>query len=221
MDEITKKWFDVSMVRVTRARELHGWYSDEELIRLSGAPKGSHLDVVPNSDGQIELRVTNQDLLCEPLVRRVSQAIDGGYVFEIENAAFVLRSKFRRQGIGTRSVAIELHEAKRLSHFTKVVVNAVGDSSSMTGPMAMVGYYAWASMGFNAPLPADLLQHPALPDCCRDCMDLIELMRTDAGQEFWLSFGRSIHLEFQLKESSRSWDHFHRYATKRNIEVTS
>ncbi len=39
MDEITKKWFDVSMVRVTRARELHGWYSDEEVIRLSGAPK--------------------------------------------------------------------------------------------------------------------------------------------------------------------------------------
>ncbi|WP_431287155.1 hypothetical protein [Roseateles chitinivorans] len=220
MDEVTKKWFDVSMVRVTRAPELHGWYSDEELIRLSGAPKGSHLDVMPNSDGQIELRVTNQDLLCEPLVRRVSQAIDGGYVFEIENAAFVLRSEFRRQGIGMRSVAIELHEAKRLAHFTKVVVSAVGDSSSMSGPMAMVGYYVWASLGFNAPVPADLLSHPALPDCCRHCVDIIDLMYTHAGQEFWLSFGRSIHLEFQLKGPSRSWDHFHRYAKKRSIEVT-
>jgi len=220
MDEVTKKWFDVSMVRVTRAPELHGWYSDEELIRLSGAPKGSHLDVAPNSDGQIELQVTNQDLLCEPLVRRISQAIDGGYVFEIENAAFVLRSKFRRQGIGTRSVAIELHEAQRLSLFTKVVVNAVGDSSSMTGPMAMVGYYAWASMGFNALIPGELLEHPALPDDSRDCLDLLDLLRTRGGRKFWLSFGRSTQLEFPLKEPSRSWDHFRRYAMERNIEVT-
>lgn len=220
MDEITRKWFDVATVQVRRAPELHGWHSDEELIRLSGAPKGSRLDVTLTSDARIELRVQNRDLLCEPLVRRISQSNEGGYIFEIHNAAFVLRPEFRRQGIGSRSVAIELHEARRLAHFQKVTVSAVGDQTSSTGAMAMVGYYTWACMGFNAELPRDLLHHPSLPKHCRDCTDMIDLLQTNEGQLFWLSFGRSIHLEFQLKEPSRSWDHFRRYAKDRSIEVT-
>ena len=220
MDEITRKWFDASTVRVRRAPELRGWYTDEELVRLSGAPLGSQLEVMPTSDGRIDLRVTNQDFLAEPLIRRISQAECGNYVFEIHNAAFVLRPEFRRQGIGSRSVAIELHEAKRLGHFTKVMVSAVGDASSLDGPMAMVGYYTWASMGFNAALPREIRHHSAFPPSCQGCTDMIDLLQTTVGRRFWLSYGRSIHLEFSLDEASRSWIHFRRYASDKNIEVT-
>ncbi|MDH0863124.1 hypothetical protein [Mitsuaria sp. GD03876] len=212
MDEITRKWFDASTVQVRRAPELHGWYSDEELIRLSGAPIGSRLDVEPSPDGAIDLRVVNQDLLCEPLVRRISQDESGDYVFEIHNAAFVLRPQFRRQGIGTRSVAIELHEALRLGHFSKVTTSAVGDWSSRSGPLAMVGYFAWARMGFNARLPADVRQHNELPASCRMCEDLISLLASREGEAFWLRHGHSLDMEFHVVEPSSSWEHFRRYA---------
>ncbi|MFX1680526.1 hypothetical protein PV762_14900 [Mitsuaria sp. CC2] len=221
MDEITKRWFDVSMVQVHRAPELVGWYADEELIRLSGAPKGSRLEVAPISDGRIELRTINADLFSEPLVRAISQDKNGDYVFEIQNAAFVLRPQFRRLGIGTRSVAIELHEARRLAHFSKVWVSAVGDATSLEEPMAMVGYYAWARMGFNAPLPLDLSSHPSMPSAGRACSDLIGLLASSEGREFWRRFGRTLFMEFSLKKSSESWEHFLRYTKERNIEVTT
>ena len=220
MDEITRKWFDVASVQVRRAPELHGWYADEELVRLAGAPKGSRLEVTPSPDGAIDLRVINEDLLCEPLVRRISQDESGSYVFEIHNAAFVLRPGFRRQGIGTRSVAIELHEALRLGHFSKVTTSAVGDWSSTSGPSAMVGYFAWARMGFNARLPDAVRQNVELPACCRQCEDLNALLATRDGQAFWLRHGRSLHMEFDLAVPSPSWEHFRRYARERNIEVT-
>lgn len=221
MDAITRKWFDVATVRVHRAPELEGWYSDEELVRLSGAPKGSELHVAPMNDGRIGLQVVNPNLLCEPMVRRINQEKHGNYVFEIHNAAFVLRPQFRQLGIGARSLAIELHEALRLGHFSKVTTSAVGEWGSRSGPMAMVGYYAWARLGFSAPLPDDLREHAELPESCRGCREVQDLLEAREGQRFWLRYGRSLSMEFLLEETSTSWRHFRRYAQQRNIEVTS
>jgi GNAT superfamily N-acetyltransferase len=219
MDEITRKWFDASSVRVCRAPELQGWHSDEELARLSGAPRASELHVEPTDGGKIELRVVNQDLLCEPIVRNVAQVAHEGYVFEIQNKAFVLRQQFRGMGIGPRSVAIELHEAQRLKYFSKVVVNAVGDWHHRSGAFAMNGYYVWAKMGFNAVLPLSFRDHPSLPVACKGCRDVADLFSTVEGRDFWLRHGSTLDLEFPLEEASLSWKRFRRYAQERHIEV--
>lgn len=219
MDEITRKWFDVTTVEVVRAPELQGWHTDEELIRLSGAPRASRVHVEPASSGKIELRVENQDLLSEPLVRSVAQAPHGGFVFEIQNKAFVLRPRFRGMGIGPRSVAMELHEARRLGYFSKVLVSAVGDWHHRGGIFAMNGYYVWAKMGFNAPLPAAFMGHPNLPPECQHCTSIIQLLATLDGRRFWIRHGSSIDLEFPLREPSDSWEHFRRYAAQEDIEV--
>ncbi len=219
MDAITRKWFDVATVRVRRAPELHGWHSDEELIRLSGAPRDSCLQVKVAQGGRIELRVDNQDLLCEPLVRSVVQVQDGGFVFEIHNKAFVLQPQFRGLGIGPRSVALELFEAQRLGYFSKVLVHAVGDWHHRRGIFAMNGYYVWAQMGFNAPMPQLLADHPDLPAACRDCKNIIDLFSTREGKHFWIRHGTTLNLEFPLGESSASWDRFRRFAEERKIEV--
>ncbi|OWQ88605.1 hypothetical protein CDN99_17350 [Roseateles aquatilis] len=219
MDEITKEWFDASTVRVHRTSDLADWHTDEELIRLSGAPKTSKLHVRLTDDGRIELVVTNQDLLCEPMVRYISQD-EGGYVFEIHNAGFVLRPQFRRLGIGVRSVAMELHEARRLDYFSKATVNAVGDWHNKDGSEGLSGYYVWARMGFNAPLPPTMREHVRLPARCRQCADMVELLSTDQGRDFWLRYGSTIDLEFSLREPSTSWVQFKRYAQERNIKVT-
>lgn len=219
MDEVTRKWFDASTVRVHRAPELHGWHSDEEVARLSGAPRASEVHLAALDGDKIELKVVNQDLLSEPLVRNVLQ-VGGDYVFEIQNRAFVLRPQFRGMGIGPRSVAIELHEAHRLEYFNKVVVNAVGDWAHREGPLAMNGYYVWARMGFNAPLTQVHLAHPELPQSCRGCESVIDLFSTREGMAFWSRHGSSLTLEFPLKAPSSSWDRYRRYANESNIKVT-
>lgn len=218
MDEITRKWFDVTTVEVVRAPELAAFHSDEELIRLSGAPRGSRLEVTSSIEG-IELKVINEDLLCEPLVRFI-RPLPEGLVFEIRNAAFVLRPKFRGLGIGPRSVAIELHEASRLDYFSKVVTFAVGDWTSRSGDHAMNGYIVWARMGFNAKLPEPLLSHPRLPPACRGVHDVIGLIASGDGHDFWLRYGSSLWMEFSLREPSASWERFRHYARQRDIEVT-
>jgi GNAT superfamily N-acetyltransferase len=221
MDEVTKKWFDPSTVKVVRSPELEGWHQDEDLARLSGAPRDSEVHVATTRAGVIELRVLNQDLLSEPLVRSVARTVEGGYVFMIQNRAFVLRPAFRGMGIGPRSVAIELHEAQRLGYFSKVVVHAVGDWHHRAGESAMNGYYVWAKMGFNAALPICYREHPELPAICRNCRDVVELFATTEGEAFWLRHGSTIKLSFPLEESSASWHHYRRYARERGIEVTA
>jgi GNAT superfamily N-acetyltransferase len=219
MDEITKRWFDASMVRVCRSPELKDFHTDEVLARLSGAPKGSLLEAGHSVDG-IELKVTNQDLLCEPLVRFIRPTPEG-HVFEIRNAGFVLRPQFRGLGIGPRSVAFELHEAQRLDYLSKVVTHAVGDWTSRTGEFAMNGYVVWARMGFNAKLPESILGHPALPPSCQGMRDVVSLMSCTDGQDFWVRYGSSLWMEFPLQETSASWIQFRNYARERNIEVTT
>lgn len=162
----------------------------------------------------------NQDLLSEPLVRFI-RPTPQGHVFEILNAAFVLRPPFRGLGIGPRSVAIELHEANRLNYLSKVVTYAVGDWSSRTGEDAMNGYLVWARMGFNARLPDELRRHPGLPPVCRGIEDLVSLMSSTEGHDFWVRYGSSLWMEFPLHHSSASWTQFRDFARKRNIEVTT
>ncbi|WP_343629379.1 hypothetical protein [Roseateles sp.] len=220
MDEVTRKWFDPSTVKVMRSPELEGWRTDAELARLSGAPRDSRLEVTVLDGGAIQLKAINDRLLEEPLVRLVRQEADG-YVFQILNASFVLQAEFRFLGIGPRSVAIELLEAKSFGSISKVIVHAVGDRSTWTGSNAMNGYYVWPLIGFNAPLPERLREHPELPSCCRGIETMAGLMSTCEGERFWLEHGESIRLEFSLADGSESWTRFHHYVGQRNIRVTA
>jgi hypothetical protein len=83
----------------------------------------------------------------------------------------------------------------------------------------LVGYYAWARLGFSAPLPDDLREHAELPESCRACKDVLDLLVVREGRKFWLRYGRSLSMEFLLKEASASWGNFRHYARERNIEV--
>ncbi|HEY1396954.1 hypothetical protein [Roseateles sp.] len=198
--------------------DLKDFHSDEALARLSGAPKGSLLEVNHSVDG-IELKVVNQDLLCEPMVRFI-RPTTVGHVFEIRNAGFVLRPQFRGLGIGPRSVAFELHEACQLNYISKVVTYAVGDWSSGAGEYAMNGYLVWARMGFNAKLSEDFRRHVAFPPSCQGVEDVVGLMSSAEGRDFWVRYGSSIWMEFPLQSTSASWSQFRKFARERNIEVT-
>lgn len=74
-------------------------------------------------------------------------------------------------------------------------------------------------MGFDARLPLSLLAHPAFPPTLRHGQTLLELLKSDAGEVFWLENGDSLLVEFDLKDGSESWIRLSHYMKQRNIEV--
>lgn len=218
MDKTTQAWFDPVTVRVERALGLEAWQTDEELVRLSGAPRGSVLKVSITEDGAIELRVVNRVVLGEDMVRVLVQEPDG-YAFHIVNAVFVLNEALLSLGIGPRSVSIELEQARQLGYITRVKTSAVGDWASFHADPPYRGYYVWPRMGFNAPVPSMLQQHPDYPQGLGDSPTLLDLLEVDGGEVFWLVHGSSIQVEFDLKDGSASWKRHARYTSERNIEV--
>lgn len=218
MDKITQAWFDTSTVRVERGPELLGWHSDEELIRLSGAPRDSRLKVSVLPEGAIEFRVSNTKVLREDMVRLLVQEADG-YAFSLVNAVFVLQDHLLGRGIGPRSVILELEQARQLGYITRVKTWAIGDEASFFADPPLRGYYVWPLMGFNAPLPEVLRKHPKLPLHLGCSPSLADLLDAPGGDLFWLTFGSSAWLEFSLGASSKSWKRLRRYTSERHIEV--
>lgn len=218
MDKITQAWFDTSTVRVERGPELLGWHSDEELIRLSGAPRDSRLKVSVLPEGAIEFRVSNTKVLREDMVRLLVQEADG-HAFVLVNAVFVLHDRLLGRGIGPRSVAIELEQARQLGYITRVRTWAVGDQSSFFSDLPLRGYYVWPLMGFDAPLPQELLGHPDLPLHLGCSPSLADVLDAPGGDVFWFTCRSSIWLEFSLAAGSKSWKRLRRYTSERHIEV--
>ncbi|ALV06756.1 hypothetical protein [Roseateles depolymerans] len=218
MDETTKAWFVTSTVTVKRHRDLEGWLSDEELIRLSGAPKNSILNVSVLDGRAIELRVTNSDILREDMVRLLIQESDG-YSFHVLNAAFVINDWLLSRGIGPRGVVIQLHQARELGFIRCVRTWALGNRASFEAEVPLRGYYVWPLMGFDAPIPKHLIDHPELPTQIDRHSSLLDLMSTPEGGAFWFEHGETLWTEFDLRPSSRSWRRLAQYTEDRHIEV--
>lgn len=218
MDEITKRWFDVSTVKVERSTEAIGWHSDEELIRLAGAPSGSRLFVSAEDNGKTQLLVENEDLLDEPMVRYIVQE-PHGYTFHIVNHTFAMKAKHIGGGIGSRSVCIEIMEAARLGYFNRIRAFAVGDHLACSGAQPLMGYFMWPRMGFDGPIPATLLDHSDLPPAHANARRLVDLMTTKEGQAFWKRHGSSLWLEFDLSADSASWKTLRNHLAAKRIEV--
>lgn len=218
MDKTTKDWFDVSDTRLHRSPSLVGWHSDEELIRLSGAPRGSDVTAAVTVEGQIELKVENATMLAEPMVRLIVQEADG-YVFHIVNAVFVLNSDYLNKGLGPRSVSIEIWQAKELGYFSRIRAFAVGNWENFDTEEPLRGYYVWPMMGFDADIPQTLLARPDIPESFKRCKRLLELLDLPGGEAFWLQHGESLWVEFNLADDSASWKRHQGYTERKHIEV--
>jgi hypothetical protein len=218
MDRTTKTWFDAKAVRLNCHDGLGAWMTDEQWIRLSGAPSNSVVTVSVNSSHQVELKVENSVILAEPMIRLIIQEV-GGYAFYIRNAAFVLNGNHMGKHLGARSICMEIQQAKELGFFSKIQTHAVGNWGAFHGKEPLRGYYIWPMMGFDARLPLSLLAHPAFPPTLRHCQTLLELLKSEAGEVFWLENGDSLLVEFDLKDGSESWIRLSHYMKQRNIEV--
>jgi hypothetical protein len=218
-DEITKEWFQPETVVVeVLASELQGWLDDRTIANLSGAPKNSKV-IVSLLDEAIELRVQNPQILAEDMVRLIYQNEDG-FKFHVQNAVFVLSDKLRNLGLGARSFALEATTAAQEGLFDKIVTSAIGSFATLSPDNTQnqySGYYTWARVGFDAPLPPEVLSQ-----CTGELANvtrLFKLMRTEAGREIWAEFGSSTDMEFDLAKDSACWETLRSYMMEKGIKV--
>jgi GNAT superfamily N-acetyltransferase len=199
------------------ANELKGWLTHEEVARLSGAPRDSVVTVSALDEGAIELKITNEALFEEPMYRQIIQEASG-YRFQILNRGYVLRPEFRQQGIGSRTIALEVQEASRHVEFTRILVHAIGNRTAAGWARPLVGYYTWPRMGFDAPIPLEL--RARLPPELFGRTRLLQLIGDKAGDKWWFDNGESIHAEFDLAPESVCWQQHIRYNSARGIVIS-
>jgi len=217
MDALSAEWFKPESVTIVdKDNLLQSWLSDEEIARLSGAPKESQV-IISLVDGNVELRVKNR-ILSEDMVRLLVQNDDhSGYSCYIVNSVFVVDPYWQNKGIGARSVAIEILQAQRLKIVTKITTYAVGNYQAfLASNLPLRGYYVWAVMGFDGDLPPTTLD--ALPEKFKDCKKVLDLVTSPEGRDVWKQHGQSVTLSFDLADE-RCWNQLRAYMSNRQIEV--
>ena len=75
----------------------------------------------------------------------------------------------------------------------------------------LTGYYAWPRLGFNAPIPEGM----RLPDFLQGSRDILDIMASPAGREWWQQNGIPASMEFNLDDDSKSLQAFYRYLNER------
>jgi len=219
MDETTTKWFDPSDVKISGApSELMGWITHDQLVRLSGAPSGSTVSIAILKTGVVQLTIDNPVLFSEPSVRLIGQRA-GTHRFEIRNSVMVLRDEYLDQGIGPRSVAIEIAQASELDFLERIVVNAVGDWKHFNIPQPLRGYYVWPRMGFDGPIPSGVLTDES-PKAYEDFVRVSQFMETQAGRDYWKRNGTVAKLQFDLEAGCGCQRALTRYLEEKGIKVS-
>lgn len=173
--------------------EKHGLdgmkFSADDFIGLSGAPANSIIRVE-----NYEI-FTQNTLYAVPSVRQIYKDEDNGLSLYLYNVIQVIKDDYHRQNIATLSLRQQVRTAQKLG-FTEIALFAAGHS----GHIELNGYYAWPRLGFNMVLPS----HLKPPAHLGDIYDVLDLMQTEEGREWWKNNGIEGHMVFDLSKGSKS-----------------
>lgn len=210
-DPITRRYF-------TGASNVH---MDEETERLLPIPRdrvpwfvgaidGSEIYVMLDQEGNSFFFSVEHELLEQPMERVLWQDPDAGNLYLMWNQLFELRAAAQRHGLGTRSLAVELHEVARFG-VAVVGCQAAGPAGGRNG------YYTWPLLGFDAKLAARDTER--LPAHLSHCSTLNELFMEEGGDEHWRQHGRAMDVYFDLEPNSASWVILKTYMEVRGITL--
>lgn len=174
-------------------------YSHADFIGLAGAADGARLVVV---DYKL---FTHHPFFEVPVQQTIYEAEDGGMSLFLYTDLLVLKSEFRGQGFATSMLRQQVDKAIELG-FSSLALYADGGYGQ-----ELSGYYTWPRLGFNADIPAGLI----LPNALRNSRDILDIMSTPAGREWWKKNGIPVNMEFNLEDDSKSLRVFRDYLNKR------
>jgi hypothetical protein len=185
------------------AAEVAGRPVEEvDLKALSGAFPGSETVVMADGSGGLMISSTHP-WLEQPLLLMY---IPGANVLELST---VYLNPGTPSGAGTYIVATVVEAARAMSIPTLQLV-----------PAGENGGYTWPRLGFNGPLPDDVLA--ALPSHLQGVADFRGLMSTDAGRRWWRSSFKKFSLpmlKMDIRTGSADLKFFQDYAAQRGITV--
>jgi GNAT superfamily N-acetyltransferase len=177
--------------------------------QLVGAIDGSQIIVTPH--GNAFGFEVNHDWLEAPMLRVLWRDADTGEFSLMWNEQFFLRPKRQRQGLGVRSLAVQLTTSLNLG------IRYVGCLAAGRFGSIMNGYYTWPLLGFDAELEHTDME--LLPTHLAHCTTLNELFLADDGPQHWRRHGRAMTVYFNLDPHSSSWAILDAYMTARSIQL--
>lgn len=210
--------FGASKARVTHhdyeKKEVDGAVKDvmgknaniQDVASMVGAPDDASVNIsVADVGGKKELNVTvrGDGYHAERIIKK---NLAGDLV--VKNEWFEVDEDMQGQGIGTKVFGRQVEQATKLGA-SRIETLAAGDKTD-----TLNGYYTWARLGYDAPIPSDM----NLPKSLSGANDISDLMKTPEGAKFWKENGSTIDMEFNLKPGSTSQRAFDKYLKKKGIK---
>ncbi len=173
-----------------------------EFAGLTGAPDDAKVQV-GTSQGTlwIEMQATTPNGY-----HGVYQVLRTRRELTVVNEAFRIHERtMQRKGLGLDVFRRQLHYADVLG--IRRITTHAGRRRGENG------YYTWPRFGFDGRLPRRI--RGSLPSTLQDATSILDLMACAAGRHWWKRHGTTIHVAFDLRARSRSWNAFYRYLDER------
>lgn len=185
--------------------EIVGWSG----LRQSDLGPGARVEL--HSAGRtVELRVTTPKFTLTREYKR--SAVDSKLM--AEHASIEVRQEYQGSGIGTELFTRSV-EALQRAGFARIDAYAAGSAADPVHN----GYYTWPRLGYDAQLPANLLEK--LPPGLRGATTVQSLISTPEGLAWWKANGKSTYVSFDLSAGSPSMRVLEQYLAERSARRDS
>lgn len=194
--------------------------TDDELMRLTGAPKGAV--IVPQlRPDKFQLFVTRPGLLEKGIFEIHRDAVTGLYFLYID---YVRYDPASPPGLGAIAFSRIAQQAKDLgfSHIELLAAGGTGVKHSANGAPdpnmwseEFNGYYTWPRFGFDVQLQPRM-QHIVDSDGrVAGCATVSDVIGRDA--KWWRTNGDGWQMIFDLSDQSRSWATLNAYLVEKRL----
>ncbi|MBN2218060.1 MAG: hypothetical protein JW719_11865 [Pirellulales bacterium] len=184
---------------------------DDQLAALAGAPEGTNVDLGVYRGGLL-LEFSDPAYHCIHGVARVVSRSDR--LVLLVDALHIRQTAMRGRGLGLRVFSRQLAAAERLG-LARIETHAGRRDDEN-------GYYTWPRYGFAGRLP-DVVRR-RLPPMLAGAIDVLDLMESATGRDWWRRRGAALRLAFDVRSDSRSQRAFLDYralrASKRATQPT-
>jgi GNAT superfamily N-acetyltransferase len=191
---------------------FHRPLSPEKWGKLVGAPMDSSLEFrVGNLYGLKEQRLRSIRINVKHPVFREGASEWYTFKYNREPSLYIanlfINPEYRGIGVGTLVIGKSMTQAQILG-FRSVELNA-------GGPPSLNGYYTWARLGFDAPIPPEISR--ILPLGWGNSTRISDILKRPGGKEWWRQNGIGFDGSFNLSPGSLSWDVLNGYLRGKGV----